>query len=557
MQEVTNRLDHSQQKDFPYFRRTWNKIVVVLLAASFIPLIIIGVGMYHYAASALRENSLESLRLEVINNKKAVDQFLAERVTDLRLLSQNPGLTPLARPGALKSVFETLQSAYGGPCFVDLGIINDQGRHLAYVGPYRAPSKNYKDTEWFKAVIKRGVYVSDVFLGFREEPHFTVAVRHVGNQGVRIIRATIDAAYFNGIVSEVIGKRTGDAYLINRDGIFQTRPRMAGKLMGQSEFRNIQHFEGVRLKERQGQLRATVWLENAPWLCVVKLDEAEIFTALRRMRNVGIAVFVLGGGLIVLTVLLTTNYLVSRLETKRRSIRFLDRQLRQTTKMASSMEVFHEINDPLANIDIEASWIQDLMQKDLTQEKNLKEIRASLSHIKSEVMRGRKISDKLLRVTRHTGPIIREISINDVLDDVLELLDRELHFNNISVKRDYQDDLSPVRSDPSQVHQVFQNLIINAMNAIQRNGEIILTTRMSEDGVQATVTDDGPGIREENIEQVFEPFFTTRPGGRGTGLGLSICRSILERLGGRISVRSEPGKGASFTVELPWQVKGG
>ena len=552
MSDFPDRFSKTQEGDFPYYRRVWNRVVVALMAASFIPLILIGGGMYYYATSTLKEKTLATLRMEANHHKETIDQFLAERTMDLRALSANLDLSSLTAPGALETVFLSLRLADGRPCFADLGIIDDQGRHLAYVGPYDLISKNYMDAEWFKSVMKYDVYISDVFLGFRNIPHFIIAVKQVSNEGSWIIRATVDTVYFDSFISRAPGKRGGDAFLVNINGTFQTSPRMAGQLMGQSEFKDLKPFEGIKLEEREGQIRATAWLKNVPWLCVVKIDQDDIFEALQRVRRIGIYVFVLGAILIVLTVLLTTNQLVSILETKRRSIRFLDQQLRRTSYMASSMELsygfFREVKDNLANIDVATTWIQDLARKD-----DLKEIEKSLDQIKSEVSRSRKSIDKFVRFISPGEPVIMEVNTNKILDDLLEFLSSELYFKNIRVKRDYEDNLPGIRSDHSKLRQVFQNLVLNAVSAVEKDGEISLTTRAGQNGVTVTIADDGPGIPEEKTEKIFDPLFTTKP--EGTGLGLSICLNILQKLGGNISVKSEPGKGASFVIELPFQFK--
>jgi two-component system NtrC family sensor kinase len=549
MSDVPASFSKTKEKDYPYFRGVWNRVVVALTAASFIPLILIGGGMYYYATSALKEKTLTTLRMQVINHKDAIDQFLAERTMDLKVVSANLGLDSLITPGVLEGVFLSLRSAEGRSCFTDLGIIDDQGRHLAYVGPYDLISKNYKDAPWFKAVMERNVYISDVFSGFRKVPHFIIAVKQADNEGAWIIRATVDTVYFDGITSQSPGKKSGDAFLINRNGVFQTNPRMGGQLMGQSEFTGLEPFEGVKLEERQGQIHATAWLKNVPWLCVAKIDQDEIFGALHRVRNTGIFVFILGAILILLTVLLITNQLVSSLETKRRNIRFLDQQLRRTSYMASSMELsygfFREIKDNLANIDVATTWINDLTRVD--------EIEKSLDQIKSEVSRSLKSIDKFLRFIRPGHPVITEVNINEILDDLLEFLVSELDFKNIKVKRDYQDHLPIIRSDNSKLRQVFQNIVLNAVSAVEKDGEISLTTSADKNGVTVTVADNGPGIPEENIDQVFDPLFTTKP--EGTGLGLSICLNITQKLGGSISVSSKPKRGASFIIQLPFQFK--
>jgi len=540
-----------QEKDFPYFRRLFNSIVVALLAASFIPLLVIGGGMYYHTVSILEQKTLGALDAEISEHRKTIDHFLTERTIDLKNLSGILGFDYLTAPGNLKKMFDTLQQQL--PCFTDIGVIDDQGRHRAYVGPYDLLSRNYKETPWFKMIAQKDSYISDVFLGFRKEPHFIIAVKQTTSEGFWILRATVDTDYFERLVAEVLSKRDGDAYIVNKDGILQTAPRWGGKIMAQSDVKRMEPFEGVRLEERAGKIVMMAWLERVPWLCVAEFKRDDIYSPLRNVRTVGIFVFVLGTMLIVLTVLLTTNYLFSRLETKRRNIRFLDQQLQHSNRMASSMKLasgfVREIKETLSNIDLVLSWVDDLAQGDLSGEETRTEVKESLRQVRSELVRARRATDQFLKSTQSSLPIIRDVRVQELLDDILELLERELHFNRIIVRREYRDPVPPVQSDPSQLRQVFQNLIVNAVTAIGKDGAISLTVQGSEERVSIAFADTGPGIPRERLERIFDPLFTTKP--EGTGLGLSIGAGILKKLGGKISVTSEIGKGAVFTVEIP------
>ena len=273
----------SQEKDFPYFRRLFNSIVVALLAASFIPLLVIGGGMYYHTVSILEQKTLAALDAEISEHREAIDQFLTERTIDLKNLSGILGFDYLTVPGNLKKMFDTLQQQL--PCFTDIGVIDDQGRHRAYVGPYDLLSKNYKETPWFKAIAQKDFTISDVFLGFRNDPHFIIAVKQVTSEGFWILRATVDTAYFEGLVAEILSKRDGDAYIVNRDGIFQTTPRWGGKIMGQSDVKSIEPLQGVRLEERGGQDRhdglAREECPGSAW----RSSSATTFTALFEMSE--------------------------------------------------------------------------------------------------------------------------------------------------------------------------------------------------------------------------------------------------------------------------------
>jgi len=541
----------SQEMDFPYFRRLFNSIVVALLAASFIPLLVIGGGMYTHTVSVLEQKTLSALDAEISEHREAIEQFLTERTIDLKNLSSILGLDHLTAPGNLEKMFDTFQRQL--PCFTDMGVIDDQGRHRAYVGPYDLLSKNYREAPWFKEIQQRDFYISDVFLGFRNEPHFIIAVKQSTEDGFWILRATVDTGYFEDLVGEVLRKRDGDAYVVNGDGIYQTTPRWGGKIMTQAEVKYMEPFSGVRQEERGSRIIMMTWLKNVPWLCVAEFKRQDIYSGLRSVRTVGIFVFILGSMLIVLTVMLTTNYLFSRLETKRRNIRFLDQQLQHSSRMASSMKLasgmVQEVKDTLSNVDLVLSWVEELTQGDLSKEETRTEVRESLKQVRAELSRGRRATDKFLRSTQSSLPIIREVQVKEILDETVELLGRELHFNRITVRREYPEALPLVHTDPSQLRQVLQNLVLNALTAIGKEGVITLTLRADEEKVTVAVADTGPGIPREMLERIFDPLFTAKPD--GTGLGLSIGAGILKKLGGNLSVESELGKGSVFTVEIP------
>lgn len=136
-----------------------------------------------------------------------------------------------------------------------------------------------------------------------------------------------------------------------------------------------------------------------------------------------------------------------------------------------------------------------------------------------------------------------------MLNDLVELFLRELYFNNIRTRLDFEESLPVIRCDLSLMRQVFQNLLLNAFEAIGKNGEICLSTRGLGDRIRITVADSGPGIAPETANDIFEPLFTTHS--KRLGLGLSICRDILEKLGGTISFENGVEEGVVFMVEIP------
>jgi len=166
------------------------------------------------------------------------------------------------------------------------------------------------------------------------------------------------------------------------------------------------------------------------------------------------------------------------------------------------------------------------------------------------VERVRKIVQNLKSFSRVDQSDYSTADINQCLDDTLNIIWNELKYK-CTVKKDYGE-LPPTKCYPQQLNQVFMNLLVNAAQAIEGQGEIVITTRASEAEITIAIADSGSGIPQENLHRIFEPFFTTKEVGKGTGLGLSITYDIVtKKHGGRIEVTSEPGKGTTFVVTLP------
>jgi len=232
-------------------------------------------------------------------------------------------------------------------------------------------------------------------------------------------------------------------------------------------------------------------------------------------------------------------------------------QMLRVEKMASigklAAIVAHEINNPLAGILTYAK----LLKKRLGRENGNKhaETLADLDLIESESRRCGEIIKNLLNFSRATSMNYEPADLNGVVDRCVRLVQHQLALSNIQLHLELERDLPPVRCDPAQIEQVILALVMNAIDAMPRGGNLSLRSRMAVDSpqVQIEVQDDGSGIPAELMSQMFEPFFTTKERSHGLGLGLAISRIIIERHQGRIDVKSEPGRGTLFTISLPLQ----
>jgi two-component system, NtrC family, sensor kinase len=145
----------------------------------------------------------------------------------------------------------------------------------------------------------------------------------------------------------------------------------------------------------------------------------------------------------------------------------------------------------------------------------------------------------------------KNVDINSVLDETHDFLNKKAMFKNIALMKEFQPDLPSIVTDGAQLQQVFINIVNNAIDAINKDGVIRLITKAQDGGALVSIADTGPGMPKETQKKIFDPFFTTKPVGKGTGLGLSTSYSIVEKLGGQISVESEVDKGTTFHITLP------
>jgi C4-dicarboxylate-specific signal transduction histidine kinase len=230
-------------------------------------------------------------------------------------------------------------------------------------------------------------------------------------------------------------------------------------------------------------------------------------------------------------------------------------QLVEAEKLASlgrvAAGVAHEINNPLAVINEKAGLLQDLLETS-GPFPGRERFASLIEGITASVRRCRTITHRLLGYARRPDLTLEPLDLNQEVRQVQEYLTSDL-----AAKRAYLDlaleaELPPVRSDRVQFEQVLLNVVKNAIDAIPEGGLIQVTTgRCDHRALRVTVRDNGPGIPAEQLKHLFEPFFTTKEKGRGTGLGLFVSRGIMKKLGGRILVESEPGRGTTLVLELP------
>ena len=239
----------------------------------------------------------------------------------------------------------------------------------------------------------------------------------------------------------------------------------------------------------------------------------------------------------------------------------MESQIIRASKLAAVGElasgVAHEINNPLASVAGYAEEMLDMIhEKGVLSIKDLSEFEDALTTIIEQTERCEKIIQNLLNLARQEKFEVIPTSLNELIEKTLYLVEPDARCGKVKIVKDLGQNLPLVETDPSQLQQVFLNILKNAADAVEPGGMIRVISRSENGLIHIRFHDNGVGISEVNLKKIFNPFFTTKPSGKGTGLGLPICYNILEKLRGTIEVKSRVGSGTTFIVSIPEKSQG-
>jgi two-component system, NtrC family, sensor kinase len=558
-------VDNKDYKDNRYYQSLTRNMVLTIILVSVMPLLVIAGITRHFFQVSYREKARNYLQAVVSGERQMIEGFFHERLAALRVVVNAAGVRQLTDIGFLSQTLNSFQREYGSS-IKDLAVIDARGVQVAYAGPLSEQGADFSQATWFIRAIQQENCVSDVFRDSQGAPHVIITVRHKQGEKNWLVKAGLDLAAFNSVVSRVHIGKTGIAFIMNKDGQVQTGG-LSGFVPSHEPYLSFlksetAHPEEVTILEKPDSSGAEfvyvmTRLQDGNWVLAFRQDADEAFHDLYAARRLAVAAFLMGVVGIVAVALLLSRRTVRRIAQADQEKSSMNDQLIEAGKLASLGElaagIAHEINNPVAVMVEEAGWMRDLVEdEDLSQPENLEEFRRCLSKIQTQGRRCKDITHKLLSFARKTDHAVKTVQLNELVQEVVGLSEQRALHNNVRMRTFLQEDLPIVNVSPSEVQQVLLNMLNNSFDALDtKGGSVEITSKTIAGYVVVEIADTGPGIPDEVLPRIFDPFFTTKPVGKGTGLGLSICYGIIKKMGGQINVTSAVNEGTTFHILFP------
>ncbi len=542
-------------------RRIWLFTVCLISLVSIGPLVSLAIFDYTVTKADTEKEIRLRMQRQVDHIAGTVSFFLEEKKTALAYILNANSFADLNNKEHLAEILTSLQHSAGG--FIDLGLIDSSGKQLQYVGPYDLEGKNYRNKKWCKQVREGNnkVFISDIFLGYRNIPHHIIAMKQELPDGsFFILRATMDTEKFKRLLSLMKMHKTRDAFLVNHQGIIQTPTLMHGAALDHIQLSIPKDKPEPQVYEEVCEHGDTLvigleYIPNSPYILMILQEKQELMEVWLKTRWIILGILFAGICIILFVIIHVTNYLINIICKESQKTMLVLSEVEHSSKMASigrlAAGVAHEINNPLAVINEKAGLMKDLFTFKDEYAENPK-LMGLIDSVLHSVERCAGITKRLLSFSRNLDVTTQTVNLPAVIDDVLGFLHKEAEYRSIKVSIDVAEDVPDFETDRGKLQQILVNLTNNAFAAVEDEGHLdIIATRQDNKDILIKIRDDGCGIPTKNIKRIFDPFFSTKTESGGTGLGLSIIYGLALELGGKIEVESKEGVGTTFTVTLP------
>jgi len=557
-------LDHKDVAAGPYrhhfdFLRIWKRAILVTATVALVPLIIWALSGYRLTMETIESELVMRTSQLISNSWRSVSLFLTERKSVLDFIAHDHSLETLEDPARLAEVLENLNKRFGG--FIDLGVIDSSGKQVSHAGSHQMEGLDFNQQHWFREVLNRGVYISELVTGPRNEPHVDFAVkRELADGSFFVLHAVLKPEQITESIAQIDLPPKADLFIINHEGVLQTPSRYYGPVFNKISMAIPEYSPKARVFESINDKKDRIvigcaQIPNTPYILMLIQEQSERIQPWYKTTWAFTGILAASIIMILLVTLGVATHLVNQLhEADQERVDTLH-QVEYANKMVSlgrlASGVAHEINNPLAIINEKAGHIKDIFTLTETYAKDPKLIDLVESVI-STVQRCAKVTRDLLNFTRHLNLSIQSIDLKEIIDEVQSVLAKEAELRSITVGRSVAQDIPPFESDRGKLEQVFFNLFNSAIGAMNDGGHLEITaTRKNEDYISVAFTDNGRGIPESDLKHIFEPFYYAKTGHSGTGLGLAVTYALVQEIGGTISVQSRPGQETVFDISIP------
>jgi signal transduction histidine kinase len=544
------------------YRRLRITVIVVLVVLICVPVVMAGLSLFWIAEGSITHEVEDRLTSLASDQAARLTDWIEEREFDLGAIGHLTALNYWARQAtqsdpragdSLAAILERVRLVFGGR-YLRFGVFGNNGL-------WQCPDTlTYPRDAAVLAAIQAGMtyittdhpYPSDSGL-----PLLSVYAPVVDQDLSR--HAFLVAAISPGPLYQLLqhshaGMKLG-VYLLDSSGATLSRTKDAMSVLPKNcpllrqrgtKSRTTSGVVRCNAEEGRSVIGAYQNLPRLGWTILVQRDYGEVFDGLNRLRwvlwlTMGI-IFLLAVGVSTMV----ANVTVRTLERREVELRSTNEQLITADRLASvgmmAASVAHEINNPLTTIKVLIHSVREQTQPDDPKNGDLGIVAGEIDKIKALVLR-------FLQFARPREPEFSPVRLDEILSRIASLMRPQAQINGVDLTEQYDPQTSSVRADGAQIGQVFVNILLNALEATPRGGEIRITTAPAgEGGIRVTIWNSGPGLPSELEERIFEPFFSTKP--TGTGLGLSIARIIIDNHQGTLSAQGHGENGTTFTITL-------
>lgn len=539
----------SQEKDQKRNYQDLYKVLIgTMLFLALVPVLVTAFFSYKNYQNLLQVSEKAQLQSRLDGSTRVLTAMMDNILSVIYLLATENAYQEIKTEEGIANISKLIKMEYS--YITDIGVINHLGIQQAYSGEYSLLGESYFKDKWFSLVLAQEIYISPVYLGHRNIPHFTIAVATDDKETGKpwVLRTTINASNLKAILTTIKTDASEDIFLVDSNNILQTSSVFFGPTFSTYFPKNLGETQD------QPQLTATAKVPHTPWTLV--MVEKNYFAEEGWSNFIKVLTLIFASCLIGSTIIavLLAQAIVRRIKkTDTLQIQLLQ-EAEHTDRLVSigrlAAGVGHEINNPLAIINQKSGLAEDLLMlsEDFLHKKN---ILSSLHSINNNVDRCKAITHRLLGFARRGEDTTEHVTINHVIHDVLSFLENAIIHKKLEIQLSLEPKNTTIMCNKTQLQQVFLNIINNAIDAVSPHDYIKISSHIQAHTIDIVIQDNGTGVSPAHIAHLFEPFFTTKRTGQGTGLGLSITYGLVKKMNGDIKVESKVDHGTTITMTFP------